>query len=494
MSRKVQVIINPAAGQPVPILNTLNDVFHQAEIDWDIAITQEQGDAAHFAQEAVTAGVDVVAVYGGDGTVAEVVHGLQSSGIPLAILPGGTANLIAHELSLPLDLREAADLLTRETLPLYGIDIARVSGDFGDHLFMLRLLVGPKPDPVEPADRKLAEKYGLLATSVAAVQALQESDKTMYQVSIDGRSTTIEGFTCLIDNIGNMGFRDASFAQAVNLQDGFVDLIVIKDLHFRETYSLAAGVMDRTPEADTFQHWQARQLSIDAETPQAVYADGLFVGHTPVTITLLPERLPVLSLLALGQLLTPEPEKIDVKHGRKKDADYRLIMVKYPNRQVAETALERLKKLQKEEAINLADAVLVEKKGRGGLKIEPVSSKSAKKGLMRGGTAGLLVGVLVAAPALSVVLAGGAVGALWGKLGGRKLENRLKAELGDVLAPGETAICSIVDYEEWQKAQERRGEWGGELVTAELTDEEFAMLAGMAQHEEVATAVAQAES
>ncbi|MCZ7669846.1 MAG: DUF1269 domain-containing protein [Chloroflexi bacterium] len=113
---------------------------------------------------------------------------------------------------------------------------------------------------------------------------------------------------------------------------------------------------------------------------------------------------------------------------------------------------------------------------------------------MRGGTAGLLVGVLVAAPALSVVLAGGAVGALWGKLGGRKLENRLKAELGDVLAPGETAICSIVDYEEWQKAQERRGEWGGELVTAELTDEEFAMLAGMAQHEEVATAVAQAES
>ena len=45
MARKIHVIINPASGQPQPILNTLNDVFHPAGIDWEVSITQKSGDA-----------------------------------------------------------------------------------------------------------------------------------------------------------------------------------------------------------------------------------------------------------------------------------------------------------------------------------------------------------------------------------------------------------------------------------------------------------------
>jgi uncharacterized membrane protein len=168
-----------------------------------------------------------------------------------------------------------------------------------------------------------------------------------------------------------------------------------------------------------------------------------------------------------------------------------LIIVKYPNRQIAEKALVRIKQLQHEDAIYLVDTVLVEKKARGGLKVEPVTGTSAKKGLVRGGSAGLLLGLLAATPALSLVLAGGAIGAVWGKLGGRKLESRLKEELGTVLEPGEAAICSIVEYADWQTARERSRTWGGELISAELTNEEYNLLTQMAQEEEVATAVAE---
>jgi diacylglycerol kinase family enzyme len=54
---------------------------------------------------------DVVVVCGGDGTISEVASGLAGSGVPLAILPGGTSNVLARELAIPLDLDQATDLL-----------------------------------------------------------------------------------------------------------------------------------------------------------------------------------------------------------------------------------------------------------------------------------------------------------------------------------------------------------------------------------------------
>jgi len=65
--KRIMVIINPAAGHDEPILNTLNDVFHSAGVDWDIRITHKSGDATRLAKEAVELGFELVAGYGGDG-------------------------------------------------------------------------------------------------------------------------------------------------------------------------------------------------------------------------------------------------------------------------------------------------------------------------------------------------------------------------------------------------------------------------------------------
>ena len=93
MAKHIHVVINPASGQDQPILNTINDVFRECGVSWDISVTQQSGDARRFAETAVANGADVVAGYGGDGSVMEVAQGLMGTDIPLAILPGGTANL-----------------------------------------------------------------------------------------------------------------------------------------------------------------------------------------------------------------------------------------------------------------------------------------------------------------------------------------------------------------------------------------------------------------
>ena len=89
MAKRIQVVINPASGQPQAILNTLNKVFHEYEVDWDMSITQASGDARRFAEEAAAEGADVVAAYGGDGSIMEVAQGLMGTEVPLAVLPGG---------------------------------------------------------------------------------------------------------------------------------------------------------------------------------------------------------------------------------------------------------------------------------------------------------------------------------------------------------------------------------------------------------------------
>lgn len=76
-----------------------------------LAPTSGPGEAQELAQSAVSQGCDLVIVCGGDGTINEVINGLAPSKVPLAILPGGTANILGKELRLPHDpVRAAAQL------------------------------------------------------------------------------------------------------------------------------------------------------------------------------------------------------------------------------------------------------------------------------------------------------------------------------------------------------------------------------------------------
>ena len=109
--KTIHIIINPASGRTEPILSIINSAMKEAGIHWDISVTKEKGDGLQLAKAAVKQGADVVCVYGGDGTVMEVMSGLMGSEVPLAILPGGSANIMASELNIPQDLKEACKLI-----------------------------------------------------------------------------------------------------------------------------------------------------------------------------------------------------------------------------------------------------------------------------------------------------------------------------------------------------------------------------------------------
>lgn len=108
------LIYNPTAGQrdQRAAMSALIDTVRGQGLELANAPTSGPGDATEMARAFARRGAEVVAVCGGDGTVSEAACGLAGSGVPIAILPGGTSNVLARELGIPIDMTGASALLT----------------------------------------------------------------------------------------------------------------------------------------------------------------------------------------------------------------------------------------------------------------------------------------------------------------------------------------------------------------------------------------------
>ncbi|HEX5135284.1 MAG TPA: diacylglycerol kinase family protein [Thermoanaerobaculia bacterium] len=107
------LIYNPTAGQRDRAAKMQEFITRMRADGLELinSPTTAPGHATEIVRNLLPAGLDVVAVCGGDGTVSEAACGLVGSTVPLAILPAGTSNVLARELSIPLQLDPAAKLL-----------------------------------------------------------------------------------------------------------------------------------------------------------------------------------------------------------------------------------------------------------------------------------------------------------------------------------------------------------------------------------------------
>jgi YegS/Rv2252/BmrU family lipid kinase len=285
--KRVVVIVNPAAGQDKPILGTLNKAFREASIDWDMQLTKEAGDAYRLARDAAAAGVDAVAVYGGDGTVMEVANGLIGTGVPMAIFPGGTANVMSVELGIPSDLAEATALVAGSASAVRTVDLGRV----GDRYFLLRVGIGFEADMMNAADHDTKERMGRFAYVLSALQALQQRTIARYTLDLDGERVEVDGLTCMIANSGNMGLPGVQMAQDIDVSDGLLDVLVVNDAAVGTLLSVAASAIGVS---DPLQRWKAKRVTVTTDPPQAIICDGEPLESGTVTAEVVPAALKVI--------------------------------------------------------------------------------------------------------------------------------------------------------------------------------------------------------
>lgn len=290
--KKIDIILNPASGRIEPILPIINIVMKEADIQWEVFVTKKADDARRFAQQSVKKNIDAVAVYGGDGTVREVISGMMGSDMPLAILPGGTGNVLATDLNIPKDLKAACQLMSGASSRLKTIDI----GEFNQRYFTNRLGMGFEADMMKGADRRIKNRFGRLAYVFSSAAALKKLREVQYHLKIDGKEYDETGITCIVANSGKIGFYDLSLDDDMDLSDGLLDVIIVR----RVNISLLAYIItvffhkQNSSRVEVVQHWQGREIAISSVPPQTVQCDGEVLEKLAIRAKIIPNAVNVI--------------------------------------------------------------------------------------------------------------------------------------------------------------------------------------------------------
>jgi diacylglycerol kinase family enzyme len=218
----------------------------------------------------------------------EVASALMGSEVPVAILPGGTANVMSVELGIPDDLEAAAKIACGQSSQVRAVDMGQV----GDRTFMLRVGLGFAADHVLGATREMKDEYGKLAYTVSALKVLEDLPVARYTLTLDGEQVELTGVTCRVDNSANMGMPGFVASTKTNVSDGLLDVTVIRDAGAESLYSIVASAAGHgTPNPEVFFHRQAREMEIASDPPQRVIGDGEEWGQSPISVKVLPSAV-----------------------------------------------------------------------------------------------------------------------------------------------------------------------------------------------------------
>ena len=283
------IVINPTAGQedPARLRRLIGGAFAARRAPFDLVETTHAGHAIDLARDAATLGYRAVCVVGGDGTLAEAATGLAGTDPPLALIPRGTANQVAHNLRIPTNLEEAVEVAVHgEAAP---VDLGRI----GDRVFALVAGAGFDAAVMASATRGLKERWGFAAYVFAAVKEALAARPVDFTITADGETIEVQAVSVMLANVGELFAQFLPFAVPLapkprsSWQDGLFDVVVLAPRNLIDVGNVIWKAMGRNFQGDDQRllHFQAREVTIDADPPIAVQIDGDPAGVTPVSAT-----------------------------------------------------------------------------------------------------------------------------------------------------------------------------------------------------------------
>jgi diacylglycerol kinase (ATP) len=287
---KALLIVNPAAGQKrgLRLGQQLRTSLEKQGVTCSVKVTAGEGDARRWAGVAGDEGFDLLVAVGGDGTLGEVVSGQARAErkVPIAIVPVGTANVVAIALSLPWFPGMAAGNI---------IDGRALSFDVGylpdhDRHFLLMAALGYPARVIQDSPRRLKNLFGIFTYVGAGIRNALNLDEAKIFIEDDaGEVREYEGNTILLSNIGKIGDINLKVTPDTSAHDGKFDLTVISSRSLWDVIAVVFRMLTwRYRPSRRLHHFQARRVVIATDPPVPVQVDGEDMGHTPLTAEILP--------------------------------------------------------------------------------------------------------------------------------------------------------------------------------------------------------------
>lgn len=296
---RATVIYNPVSGthNVGAALPDALAVLRERGWQLDVQATQRAGDLQRLAAQARDRQQQVVLVAGGDGSLNEAANALALSEVALGVLPGGTANVWARQIGVPVPLPLYTQQLPDAARSMAAgvirpIDLGRANGRY----FVLWAGVGldahvtAQIEPRPPWEKR----FGIASYVWRAFWIATKYRGTRMAVTIDQHEIKCRALMVLISNAPLYGgiVKPAPNAQ---LDDGWLDISIFKGGSFREALRhILVVLLRRTAQDADVISLRGRRLRIWAKRPCYAHVDAEPIGQTPITIEVAPRALRVI--------------------------------------------------------------------------------------------------------------------------------------------------------------------------------------------------------
>lgn len=289
--RRALVIANPASRGSSRRVAAAMRALERAGIEGDSVSTEYVGHAAKIA--AARAGsYEAVFTLGGDGTAMDVIGALAGKGPPVGILPGGTGNLLARSLGIPLTVRAAVRALAN------GREARIDLGQLGDgRLFGIGTGVGVDATMIAETSVWLKRRLGVLSYVIVGLRSLLRFDAFQVSGTVDGVPFEKRASAILVANFGTMFRHLLTLGDGILHDDGVLNVCIFSPSTNADAARITYKMIRRDFSPDPcMSYLSGREIEITTVPRRAVQADGELAGSTPISVRVLP---------GAGRLLLP---------------------------------------------------------------------------------------------------------------------------------------------------------------------------------------------
>jgi diacylglycerol kinase (ATP) len=280
------MLVNPNARQGHADLEGVIERLHTGGVDVVIEHldTPDQVSAQIVRQRDQA---DLVIVCGGDGTLNSAALGVMETGLPMGILPMGTANDLARTLSIPDDLALAADVIVagKQT----RVDLGEVNG----HPFFNVASLGLSVDLARNLTPEVKRRWGKLSYALAAFAVVRQAKRFRAEIISDTSRVRVHTLQIAVGNGVHYGGGTVIQADAT-IQDGRLDLYSL-ELRNVWKFGLMLGAFRRGEHGlwDEVRTDKSTGFEIRTSKPMPINTDGDIVTHTPARFSTHPGAVAV---------------------------------------------------------------------------------------------------------------------------------------------------------------------------------------------------------
>jgi diacylglycerol kinase (ATP) len=288
---KLAIIANPVAGRGRAYRKLQKLLARWPHPDWEVELLLTRGPehAGELALRLAGKLPDLLAVCGGDGTISEVASSLPDPPFPIAILPAGTANVLAREFGISPN--PAIALVQALSGTVQRIDSVRLAGR-STRRFLLMAGIGFDAQIVCQTTPSAKARIGMMAYVISIMKQISTYRFPTFQVATEEK--TYSASSCVVCNARFYG-SGMVFSPQADPRDGELDLVIVEGSNRIRYLSFLLSAQLRRPWDGSFvKRCRARTIRVEGARGIWIQADGELVGTLPVEMKIFPSSFPLI--------------------------------------------------------------------------------------------------------------------------------------------------------------------------------------------------------